>query len=69
MLPGEGGGRWGKRPTPFALEGGEMVVRVTQGCLASVACPLVYGGHLSANLCPQVAPVRWVEAAVHLRGQ
>lgn len=46
----------GKRPTPFVLEGGEMVVRVTQGCLASVVCPLVYGGHLRANLCPQVSP-------------
>lgn len=31
------------------------MLRVTQGCLAHVACPLVYDGYLSsANLCPHV---------------
>ncbi|XP_039696676.1 uncharacterized protein C11orf86 homolog isoform X2 [Pteropus medius] len=51
----EAAGEGGKSSASFALEGGEMVVRVTQGCLAHVACPLIYGGHLSANLCPQVS--------------
>ncbi|XP_015988418.2 uncharacterized protein C11orf86 homolog isoform X2 [Rousettus aegyptiacus] len=48
-------GEGGKSSASFALEGGEMVVRVTQGCLSHVACPLIYGGHLSTNLCPQVS--------------
>ena len=32
------------------------MVCVTQECLTPVACPLVYGGHLSStDLCPQVS--------------